>query len=339
MQCQPVVAHGVLYATSPKLRVFALDAATGAEKWSFNPLEAEKTPSADPHPRPDVLGAGRRPAHLLRRPALALRARRNTGKPLASFGQQGRIDLRQGFRGRDPRALSVGVNTPGVFYGDLLILGSVVPGRAAVGARRHPRVRHPHRRAEVGVPHDPASRRVRLRHVAEGRLEVHRRRQRLVGHLARREARARLCRHRIGRVRLLRRQPPRRQPVREHHPVPARGDRRARVALPGREARRVGPRLSRLACARSRSTRTAAAATSSRRSPRTAAPTSSTARPASRSSRWRRSRRRPPTCPASACRRRRCCRHCRRRSRGRSSPRTSSRRGRLRRRRRCARSG
>jgi quinoprotein glucose dehydrogenase len=29
MQCQPVVAHGVLYATSPTLRVFALDAATG----------------------------------------------------------------------------------------------------------------------------------------------------------------------------------------------------------------------------------------------------------------------------------------------------------------------
>ena len=28
MQCQPVVAHGVLYATSPKLRVFALNAAT-----------------------------------------------------------------------------------------------------------------------------------------------------------------------------------------------------------------------------------------------------------------------------------------------------------------------
>src|SRR5919198_3581392 len=37
MQCQPVVAHGVLYATSPKLRVFALNAATGAEIWSFQP--------------------------------------------------------------------------------------------------------------------------------------------------------------------------------------------------------------------------------------------------------------------------------------------------------------
>ena len=42
MQCQPVVAHGVLYATSPKLRVFALDAATGAVRWSFDPnCEAE----------------------------------------------------------------------------------------------------------------------------------------------------------------------------------------------------------------------------------------------------------------------------------------------------------
>ena len=45
MQCQPVVARGVLYATSPTLRVFALDAATGAVKWSFNPLEGETTPS------------------------------------------------------------------------------------------------------------------------------------------------------------------------------------------------------------------------------------------------------------------------------------------------------
>src|SRR4029453_11918123 len=42
MQCQPVVAHGVLYATSPKLRVFALDAATGVEKGGFDPFEGTK---------------------------------------------------------------------------------------------------------------------------------------------------------------------------------------------------------------------------------------------------------------------------------------------------------
>src|SRR5215212_9773133 len=43
MQCQPVVAHGVLYATSPKLRVFALNAATGAEIWSFDTHQDLKT--------------------------------------------------------------------------------------------------------------------------------------------------------------------------------------------------------------------------------------------------------------------------------------------------------
>src|SRR4051812_26862018 len=36
MQANPVVVDGVLYATSPKLRVFALDAATGKELWSLD---------------------------------------------------------------------------------------------------------------------------------------------------------------------------------------------------------------------------------------------------------------------------------------------------------------
>ena len=37
MQCNPIVVNGVLYATSPKLRVFALDASTGKLRWSFDP--------------------------------------------------------------------------------------------------------------------------------------------------------------------------------------------------------------------------------------------------------------------------------------------------------------
>ncbi|NBO66804.1 MAG: hypothetical protein EBU88_18500, partial [Acidobacteria bacterium] len=38
MQCNPVVADGLLFGTSPKMRVFALDPATGQERWSFNPV-------------------------------------------------------------------------------------------------------------------------------------------------------------------------------------------------------------------------------------------------------------------------------------------------------------
>jgi quinoprotein glucose dehydrogenase len=127
MQCQPVVAKGVLYATSPKLRVFALDAATGAPLWSFEPLEGETTPTKT---RIRGLmywerGAERRIYFAARHWLYALDAR--TGQPLKRFGRKGRVDLRQGFRERDARALSVGVNTPGVFFGDLLILGSIVP--------------------------------------------------------------------------------------------------------------------------------------------------------------------------------------------------------------------
>ncbi|NUR54319.1 MAG: PQQ-binding-like beta-propeller repeat protein [Acidobacteria bacterium] len=127
MQCQPVVAHGVLYATSPKLRVFALDAATGKEIWSFDTNQDQKTLT-----RTRIRGLMYRERGDERRIYFASRhwlyaLDAKTGKPVASFGQEGRIDLRDGFEGRDPRALSVGVNTPGVFYGDLLIVGSIVP--------------------------------------------------------------------------------------------------------------------------------------------------------------------------------------------------------------------
>ena len=39
MQCNPIVVNGILYATTPKLRVIALDAATGKLRWSFDPNE------------------------------------------------------------------------------------------------------------------------------------------------------------------------------------------------------------------------------------------------------------------------------------------------------------
>ncbi len=44
MQCRPVFSRGVLYATTPKGRLVAIDAGTGAEKWSFDPT----TPGAKP---------------------------------------------------------------------------------------------------------------------------------------------------------------------------------------------------------------------------------------------------------------------------------------------------
>ncbi len=127
MQCQPVVARGVLYATSPKLRVFALDAATGRLLWSFSPNDDTARPT-----RSRIRGltywerGGERRLYFAARHWLyALDAK--TGTPLAGFGRGGRVDLREGFRGRDPSSISIGMNTPGVIFEDLLIVGSVVP--------------------------------------------------------------------------------------------------------------------------------------------------------------------------------------------------------------------
>ena len=39
IQCNPIIVHGMLYATSPQLKLFAVDAVTGKEKWVYEPFE------------------------------------------------------------------------------------------------------------------------------------------------------------------------------------------------------------------------------------------------------------------------------------------------------------
>ncbi|MFN9743945.1 MAG: PQQ-binding-like beta-propeller repeat protein, partial [Acidobacteriota bacterium] len=131
MQCNPLVVDGMLYATSPKMRVFALDPATGQERWSFNPAVepggGRRSPGR-PRNRGVTYWAGERPGEgrvyfAWRNWLYALEAR--TGRPAPGFGEGGRIDLREGL-GREARDLTVGLTTPGVVYRDLLIIGSLV---------------------------------------------------------------------------------------------------------------------------------------------------------------------------------------------------------------------
>ena len=85
--------------------------------------------------------------------------------------------------------------------------------RVRLGPRRHPRLRRPHRRPRLVVPDDPAQGRVRRRDLAGGRARPRRRRQRLGRDVGGRRARHRLRADRQRQVQLLRRLPPRRQPV------------------------------------------------------------------------------------------------------------------------------
>jgi len=125
MQCNPVVVHGVLYATTPKLRLIALDAATGNLRWSFDPNRGEKVSGKLRNRGVNYWEEGndRRIFYAVRQYLYAIDAM--TGKPVASFGKSGRVDLREGL-GRNPKAQSVSSTSPGVIYKDLLILGSIV---------------------------------------------------------------------------------------------------------------------------------------------------------------------------------------------------------------------
>jgi quinoprotein glucose dehydrogenase len=125
MECNPIVAHGVLFASTPKLRLIAVDAATGQLRWSFdpNPGEMVTTKLRNRGVTYWEEGNDRRVFLVARQYLYAIDA--TTGKPIASFGVSGRVDLREGL-GRDPKLQSISATSPGVIYKNLLILGSIV---------------------------------------------------------------------------------------------------------------------------------------------------------------------------------------------------------------------
>ena len=121
MQANPVIAHDVLYFTSPKNRVIALDAVTGRQRWAFDP---NATPvRSKQRSRGVAYWEQRGNARIFftaKNFLHALDAR--SGLPIDSFGKHGRIDLREGY-GRDAALISIYVNTPASIYKDLVIVG------------------------------------------------------------------------------------------------------------------------------------------------------------------------------------------------------------------------
>lgn len=122
MQSNPLIIGGVMYVVTPKLNVAALDAATGRELWRFDPWDGAEV-------RSKLRNRGL--THWDGRLYIAVRQwmyclDAKTGRRVSSFGQDGRIDLREGL-GRPSESLNVSVSTPGVVFEGKLIVGSIVP--------------------------------------------------------------------------------------------------------------------------------------------------------------------------------------------------------------------
>jgi quinoprotein glucose dehydrogenase len=118
----PIVIDGMLYGLTPSQKVFSLDAATGKLRWKFD--------SGTQGTQPDrglaywASGSDKRILVGIMNFVYALNA--DTGRPIPTFGRNGRIDLRENL-GRDPSSVTIALTSPGIVYKNLLIVGGLEP--------------------------------------------------------------------------------------------------------------------------------------------------------------------------------------------------------------------
>jgi quinoprotein glucose dehydrogenase len=124
IQCNPIIVEGVMYATSPQIKVFALDAATGKEIWSFNPFKILGGENSWAGTNRGVTywqsGDEKRILFCAGSHLICLDAK--TGEPVTSFGDGGKIDMQKDLDYEKEKFLLVS-NTPGIIYKDLIIMG------------------------------------------------------------------------------------------------------------------------------------------------------------------------------------------------------------------------
>ena len=122
LQTSPIIVDGVLYGCTPSQKIIALDAASGKLLWKFD--------SGIKGTQPDrglaywSEGSERRILAGVMNYLYALDPA--TGKPIPSFGENGRVDLRRDL-GRDYTRQAVAMTSPGTVYKDLIIVGFRAP--------------------------------------------------------------------------------------------------------------------------------------------------------------------------------------------------------------------
>jgi quinoprotein glucose dehydrogenase len=92
MQSNPIVVDGMLYVTTPTLHVVALDAATGRERWKFDPSGGSGPRTRFRHRGVTVY----KDRVFVTYRNFLWAVDRSSGQPIASFGSGGRVDLREG---------------------------------------------------------------------------------------------------------------------------------------------------------------------------------------------------------------------------------------------------
>ena len=123
LQTSPLEVNGVFYGISPSQKIFALDAATGALKWKFDSGIVGTQPDRGLAYWSDTKNDRRIIVGVMN---FVYEINADTGHAIDSFGEHGRIDLRENL-GVDPATASIVLTSPAVVYKDLFIVGGREP--------------------------------------------------------------------------------------------------------------------------------------------------------------------------------------------------------------------
>lgn len=137
MKTNAIIVDGILYGLNPQLKLFALDAATGKEKWVYDPgsiPEKGKNIGRGPFGPSTKISRGLayykgsdEDQRILYTPGgghalYCIDAL--TGKVIRSFGNDGVVDLHDGLEIKNAHDFHISNTSPGIIYQDLIIIGS-----------------------------------------------------------------------------------------------------------------------------------------------------------------------------------------------------------------------
>jgi len=122
LQTSPLVVGRVVYGYTPTQKVIALDGVTGKTLWTFDSGIKGTQPA-----RGLAWWSNGKEKRLLAGVMNFLYALDpSTGRPIPTFGENGRIDLRKNLRGEYSQQ-SIALTSPGIVYKDLIIVGGRNP--------------------------------------------------------------------------------------------------------------------------------------------------------------------------------------------------------------------
>ncbi|HEX8039706.1 MAG TPA: PQQ-binding-like beta-propeller repeat protein, partial [Chryseosolibacter sp.] len=122
-ECNPIIIDGVMYATSARHRLYAVNASSGELIWSFDPFYGGEGGGICRGVAYWEDGDDKRILYTAGDNLFAQNAK--TGKLVTTFGRGGKVSMNVGMRG-DTALISVIPTSPGVVFENLLIIGCEV---------------------------------------------------------------------------------------------------------------------------------------------------------------------------------------------------------------------